>query len=50
MASFGARGEQKQGEWQAEEEGEAGSTVSKDPNVALEARTLGSWPGLKVVT
>ena len=33
--------EPKQGEQQAEEEGEAGSPQSKEPNVGLDPRTLG---------
>ena len=32
----------KQGEQQAE--AEAGTLLSKDPNVGLHPRTLGSWP------
>ena len=36
-----------QAEWQAEAEGEAGSLLSKEPDVGLDPRTLGSWPELK---
>ena len=39
--------EHKQGERQAEGEGEAGSPPSREPNMGLNPRTLGSWPGLK---
>ena len=34
--------EHKQGERQAEREGEAGSPLSREPNVGLDPRTLGS--------
>ena len=34
----------KQAEWQAEAEGEAGFPPSKEPDVGLDPRTLGSWP------
>ena len=34
----------------AKGEGEADSPPSKDPNVGLSSRTLGSWPGLKADT
>ena len=42
--------EHKQGELQAEGEGEAGSLLSKDPDVGLNPRTLGSRPELKADT
>ena len=35
--------EHKQGEWQAEGEGEAGSSLSREPYVDSDSRTLGSW-------
>ena len=35
-------GTHKQGEWQAVGEGEAGSMLSKEPDVGLDLRTLGS--------
>ena len=34
--------EHKQREWHAEGEGEAGSLLSREPNVGLNPRTLGS--------
>ena len=34
--------EHKQGEWQTEGEGEAGSLLSREPNVGLQLRILGS--------
>ena len=36
-------GENKQGEWQAEGEGRAGSPLSREPNAGLDPRILGSW-------
>ena len=36
--------EHRQTEWKAESEGEAGSLQSKEPDVGLDPRTLGSWP------
>ena len=38
----GGESEHRQTEWQAEAEGEAGSPPSKEPNVGLDPRTLGS--------
>ena len=34
----------KQGEQQAEGEGEAGSPLGREPNAGLDPRTPGSWP------
>ena len=34
--------EHKQGEWLAESEGEAGFPLSREPDVGLDPRTLGS--------
>ena len=39
----------KQAEWQAEAEREAGSPLSKEPDMGLDPRTLGSRPELKAV-
>jgi len=36
--------EHKQGKWQAEGEGEAGLTMNREPDAALDPRTPGSWP------
>ena len=33
-----------------DEEGEAGSPLSREPNVGLDPRTLGSWPEPKADT
>ena len=38
----GGKSEHRQTEWQAEAEGEAGSLPSKEPDVGLDPRTLGS--------
>ena len=40
----------KQGEWQAEVEGEADSLLNRKPDAGLNPRTLGSWPEPKVDT
>jgi len=37
--------EHKLGEWQTE--GEVGSPLGGEPDVGLDPRTLGSWPGPK---
>ena len=34
--------EHKQGEWQAEGEGDAGSPLSREPDAGFDPRTLGS--------
>jgi len=39
---FDGEREHKRGEWQAGAEGEAGSPQSKEPDVGLNPRTLGS--------
>ena len=40
--------EHKQEDQQAEGKGEAGSLLSRKPDVGLDTRTLGSWPEPKV--
>ena len=39
--------EHKQGDWQAEEEGEADSPPNREPNAELHPRTLESWTWAK---
>ena len=39
-----AEREHKQGEQQAEGEEEAGSPLSREPNVGPDPRSMGSWP------
>ena len=39
---FDTQREHKQGEWQVEEEGEAGSPLNREPNVGLSPRISGS--------
>jgi len=44
---FDREREHKRGELQAEGEGEADPPPSREPDLGLDPRTLGSWPGLK---